>query len=149
MIPSQLVSIIGLARRKHPYKVKEINSEDFLGFKELSIKFRVLTIRECDDSEDPAVDWTKIVELLAQKSKPDSIQFKYDLNSDTYNSISLNMQNRSENTLAKHVPKLNKGANKLPNLKYRHLCSLCVGDKSVIRSEDHKQFYKNLPHDEV
>lgn len=147
-IPSQLVSIIRLARRKHPYNVKEMTSDDFLAFKELSIKLRVLSIRECDDSED-TVDWTKMAELRVVKSKPDTIQFKSDLNSETYNSISLKRQNRSENPLAREVPKLNKGANKLPKLKYRDLCSLCVGDKSVIRSEDHRQFYKSLPHDEV
>lgn len=73
-IPSQLVTVIRLARRKHPYSVWEMTSKDFLAFKELSTQLRVLKIRECDNS-DESIDWTKITELLLSKSKPDTIQF--------------------------------------------------------------------------
>ncbi|CAH1105739.1 unnamed protein product [Psylliodes chrysocephalus] len=57
-IPSQLTSIIRLARRKHPYNVEGMNPEKFLAFKELSKNLRILTIRKCDNSSD-TVDWTK------------------------------------------------------------------------------------------
>ncbi|CAG9765951.1 unnamed protein product [Ceutorhynchus assimilis] len=142
-IPSQLYPVFKLARRKHPYNVCLLQYNDFLDFKTLAKELRVLTVRKTETG-DP-VKWTEIMELKVLKNHPQQIFFKTSHLSNDFKVLSLKRLGTSE--LRKVVPnRLNTQPNKMSEEKYSDLQSMCVGETPVIRLEEHKKFYRSLPH---
>lgn len=152
-VPSQLTSVICLARRKNPYHVIEMNTDDFIDFKSLSTDLRILSVRTCDNTNaNIKIDWTTMSELKVIKSKPRTIYFKTSPLQETHQSITLKRHVKTadaqgDSLKRKHIEKLNKAHPKITHQKYKDLLSLCSGNRPVIRGEDHKRFYINLPHD--
>ena len=142
-IPSQLYPIFKLARRQHPYNVCPLQYNDFLDFKTLAKELRVLTVKKTNTG-DP-VKWTEIMELKVSKSYPQQIFFKTSHLAENFKVLSLKRLGTAE--VRKVVPnRLNTQPNKISEEKYLDLQSMCVGETPVIRLEEHKQFYRSLPH---
>lgn len=116
---------------------------DFLDFKDLSKKLRVLSIRE-DDNKNK-VNWTDISEYKVEKKEDNKIFYKLSHCDETYRSITLNRI--QVNVLNLPVEKLNKERPKVIALKYDNLVSLCSGKYPVVKSLDHVAFYRSLPHE--
>jgi hypothetical protein len=143
-LPSQLATIFSLARRGNPYKVRELESSDFKNFQDLSQKLMLLTLRKFDNSNEQ-INWTKITEVMVKQDKQlNKIYFKNDPMQDNYKSITL--KRNSNKFLAREPKPSNVNPQTINILKYNDLQKLCEGDPPVIRSSEHKQFYKNLPH---
>lgn len=145
-IPSQIIPIIKLARRKHPYIVHEMAFSDFLDFKTLSQDLRILSVRQSDemkpDSND-SLNWTKMSAIMVDKETNNKIFYKNSHMEETFQTISLQ---RNVDISKMKVKKLNNARLKLPLKKYSSLMSLCVGSTPVIRIEEYQAFYRNLPH---
>lgn len=138
--PSQLIPIIRLARKKHPYTVNQLNYFDFKNFKKLSQEIRLLNIRTDDQKEK--INWTKIKEVKISKQNLQKVYFKSCHNTDTYRSLTL-----KRNICLPDIPltSLNTSPNKISAEKYRDLNSFCTSDMPVIRNLEHKIFFQNLP----
>ena len=67
MVPSQLAMVIRMARSK-PYIVKEVMTSDIMDWKTVSRDLGLLRIRLTD--EGLGVDWTKMMQVKVDKSKP-------------------------------------------------------------------------------
>lgn len=137
-VPSQLLPIFKLARRKQPYIVNKMEHTDFLDFKDLSKQLRVLSIRE-DDNKNK-VNWTEISEFKVEKKEANKIFYKLSHCDETYRSITL--KRNQESILNLSVGELNK-----ERPKYHNLVSLCSGKDPVVKSLDHVAFYRSLPHE--
>ena len=142
-VPSQLCPIFKLARRQHPYNVYPLQYTDFLDFKTLSKELRILTVKKTDTGD--SVKWTEIMEFKVSKNHPQQIFFKTSHLEDNFKVLSLKRLGTAE--LGKLLPnRLNNQPNKISEEKYSDLQSMCVGETPVIRLEEHKQFYRSLPH---
>ena len=73
-VPSQLISIFRLARRKCPFIVHALDTQDFLDYKTFSKNLRILSLRK-DNNGDP-VNWTTMREVMVKKETPGQIFFK-------------------------------------------------------------------------
>lgn len=139
--PSQLVPVFSLARRNNI--VHQLQYEDFSDFKLLSKDLRILNAR--NDSEDGIVPWNSIMELKVNRMHPNTIFYKTSHLDLDYSELPL--KRLKDNYLQNYVlKKLNTEPNKLSKEKYKDLMSLCSGDVPVIRNQEHKEFYRNLPH---
>lgn len=144
-LPSQIIPVIKLARKKHPYIVTEMNYDDFFNFKKLSQDLRILSLRKAQDdaSCETEVNWTKLLSVMVTKSHLNKIFFKTSHFADNFSFISLS---RNVNLFKVMVDKLNNGVQKVPERKFNSLVSLCQGVTPVIRIPEYQEFYKNLPH---
>ncbi|CAG9771355.1 unnamed protein product [Ceutorhynchus assimilis] len=142
-VPSQLLPIFKLARRKQPYIVNKMEHTDFLDFKDLSKNLRILSIRE-DDNKNK-VNWTDISEFKVEKKEPNKMFYKLSHCDGAYRSITL--KRKQENIFNLPVEKLNKQRPKVTAIKYDNLVSLCSGKDPVVKSFDHIAFYRSLPHE--
>lgn len=141
-IPSQLYPLFTLARRQYPYNVYPLQYNDFLDFKTLAKELRVLTVKKTEDGEP--VKWTEIMELKVSKNHPHQIFFKTSHLAEDFRVLSLK---RLDTDLRKVVPnRLNNQPPKISEEKYLDLQSLCTGETPVIRLDEHKNFYRSLPH---
>ena len=75
-VPSQWYATARTARRCRPYNVHEMQANDFMNFKNVSMK--AIKNRSKDTNEN-VVNWLKIKQFCYLKSEPDAILFKYDL----------------------------------------------------------------------
>lgn len=144
-LPSQIIPIIKLARRKHPYIVVEMNFYDFLDFKKLSQDLRILTIRsQADDSLGKVViNWTKIFVTMVNKSDLSQISFKNSHFDTSFRTIRLP---RNVNLSKLHVTRLNRGLQKIPK-KNINLYYLYVKAKILSYVDlNTRSFFKNVPH---
>lgn len=144
-VPSQIASIIRLARRKQPYNVNSLQSSDFLDFMGHAKQLRVLSVRQSDDGE--SVNWPSMVEFMVQKQEPKKIFFKNSHLTGVYSSISLPCTDKDSRSKPKV---LNTGSQQKPKIlkeKFSDLMALCSGPTPIIRNEEHVLFYKSLPHD--
>nr|CAH7768380.1 unnamed protein product [Callosobruchus chinensis] len=85
MVPSQLIPVCRLARKKNPYSVHALATEDFLDFKSLATDLRLLSVRQDDDGN--TLDWTKMYEFKVEKSTPNKLYFKDTHLTETYRAI--------------------------------------------------------------
>lgn len=141
-VPSQLIPIFRLARRKRPYSVHPLESEDFFDFKKLSQDLKLLSIRRDSEGNEP-VNWTNIMELKVVKENPSTVFYKTS-HHDSYKSLVLKRQQADVSKFP--LMKLNSGPISIPTAKYEDLVSLCTGPKALVRANDHKAFYISLPH---
>lgn len=141
-VPSQLLPIFRLARRKKPYEVVQMMHNDFLDFKTVAKDMRILSIRK-DNENVESVNWTEMMEFRVSKETPDVLYFKTSHSQATYRSITLKRQLSSQ-VLMRKVPKLNASANKISFEKYNDLVSLCVGETAPIKNPEHVTFFRNL-----
>lgn len=142
-VPSQLNPVFSLARQKQPYKVKSLNTEDFLDFKQLSKDLRILTVRKSDLGNQ--VKWTDIMEIKVKKDSLEQIFFKESHHEKNYDSLSLK-RNQQHNIKTYTFRRLNAGPNKISKDKYQDLVSLCSGFTPVIRQKEHQDFFNSLAH---
>ena len=139
-VPSQLVPVFRLARRKNPYCVHTPQTADFLDFKSLSKDLRVLTIRS--DDQGGTMDWTKVTTLMVKKTDGKKIFFKSSHLQEEYRSLTLKQRLQGTDKLQNlytQAPKISKD-------KYEDLVSLCEGAFPVIRVTYYRDFFKSLPH---
>lgn len=141
-VPSQIIPIIKLARKKHPYIVTEMNYDDFLNFKKLSQDLRILSLRRAQNDETD-VNWTKMLSVMVTKSHINKLFFKTSHFADNFSSIELP---RKVDLFKVTVDKLNNGLQKVPEKKINSLVSLCQGVNPVIRVREYQEYYRNLPH---
>lgn len=142
-IPSQLFPVFKLARRQHPYNVCPLQYNDFLDFKTLAKELRVLTVKKSESGD--AFKWTEIMEFKVSKNHPQQILFKTSHLADDFKVLSLKRLGTTD--LRTVVPnRLNNQPNKISQEKYSDLQSMCMGETPVIRLEEHKAFYRSLPH---
>ena len=114
-----------------------------MDFKTLSKELRILTVKKTATGD--SVKWTEIMEFKVSKNHPQQIFFKTSHLEDNFKVLSLKRLGTAE--LGKLVPnRLNNQPNKISEEKYSDLQSMCVGETPVIRLEEHKQFYRSLPH---
>ena len=139
-LPSQVTTVMSLARPSKPYIVTQMQGEDFVDFKTLSKDLRII-----DAGRDEGFTWNSIMELKVLKSEPNKMFYKTSHLQNTYNVYSLKRITTSiENCTLK---KLNEGAINISKQKYDDLVSLCSGPIPVVKLENHKMFYHSLPHD--
>nr|CAH7753157.1 unnamed protein product [Callosobruchus chinensis] len=118
MVPSQLIPVCRLARKKNPYSVHALATEDFLDFKSLATDLRLLSVRQDDDGN--TLDWRKMYEFKVEKSTPNKLYFKDTHLTETYRAITLKKRCKvSLNDMC--VQKLNKEPPKIAGDKYRLL----------------------------
>lgn len=79
------------------------------------------------------------------KSQPLTIFFKTSHLQNEYKSFKLKRQLLNLQGLS--LQALNPASRKITNDKYLNLKSLCEGDTPLIRLEEHKNFYLNIPHE--
>ena len=85
------------------------------------------------------------MEFKVSKNHAQQIFFRTSHLEDNFKVLSLKRLSTAE--LGKLVPnRLNNQPNKISEEKYSYLQSMCVGETPVIRLEEHKQFYRSLPH---
>nr|CAH7721344.1 unnamed protein product [Callosobruchus chinensis] len=142
--PSQLLPIITLARRKHPYKVYPLTFKDFLDFKTLSRKLRILSIRTAASGK--SINWTDVMEVKVDSVHQNKIFFKMSHLTEEYDFIQLK---RGATDTEMKVDPLYSAPVKISSKKYNDLVALCNGKRPVVRLPEMKEFYKNLPHDNV
>ena len=140
-IPSQLVPVFRLARKKHPYIVNEMQYKDFWDFKMLSQDLRVLSIKK--DDQGGAFKWSEVSQIKVEKQNLEAILFKTNHNQDSFRRISLQ---RNANASNINLKPLNISELKIPEKKYDSLISLCEGKNPVIRQDVYKILYYNLNH---
>lgn len=139
LVPSKMPSIFEKARVGQPYKVRSMNTNDFLDFKSYSKSLNILSVRRNDDGSG-SINWTDIMEMRVIKTSPNTLFYKNSHCSTDYKSIT--MKNGGDKCIAE----LNHERIKLPAAKYDDLLSLCTGNLRVIRQNEHVEFYKSLPH---
>lgn len=86
-IPSQLIPVFRLARRNHPYIVKEMLYNDFLDFKTLSQDLRILSVRK--DVQGEEFEWSAVMEVRVKKNNLETIFIKTSHLEDSYRQIVL------------------------------------------------------------
>lgn len=142
-VPTQLIPIFRLARRKQPYIVSQLEHSDFLDFKKLSQNLRILNIRKASGTGE-SVNWKDMMEIKVSKEEPNTIFYKTSHNESTYKAITLKRLTSNLNTT---IPgQLNPNKININPEKYADLMSLCAGDIPVIRHQVYKLFYEQLPH---
>ena len=139
---AQLSTIFQTARRSNPYIVKDMTSDDFFDFKDLTTQIRNLEI----DTTGSKIRWTEIKTVSFSKDYPDTCTLQYDYDGPE---INFNLFPNLRNSIPE--PKLNKLYNdekeppKLSKAKFRDLEKLC--QKNVIPAKYH-EFFENLPVEE-
>lgn len=142
-VPSQLVPIFRLARRKNPYVVHSLQTGDFYDYKTLAHDLRILSVR-IDDKGDP-VDWTTMRQVMVQKSHRTKVFFADCHLTKEYRSITLK-RGFASSVSCSHVPKLYQDPPKIPSEKFRDLMAMCHGETPVVSLPEHVLFYDSLPH---
>lgn len=142
-VPSQLVPIFRLARRRNPYVVNTLNSQEFLDFKSLARDIRILAIRK-DDSGGSGINWKNVKEIMVTRNTLNKLYFKESHLTEDYRSITLNT--RSSATPESEPPILNNTSPSIAAEKFKDLVTLCEGVTPVIQLAEYVQFYKTLPH---
>ncbi|KAJ8892044.1 hypothetical protein PR048_004611 [Dryococelus australis] len=143
-IPSQFIPIFRLAKRKKPYTVHAMQPTDFLDFKQFSKDMRLNSVKSALWYHE-TIKWTKITELRVKKTDRQMIFFETYPSGRSYKCLSLKMQCAEA---LKEWPKPLVELPKLPSNKYQDLLSLCQGQTPVIQSETHKDFNRQLHHEE-
>lgn len=147
-VPSQLTPIISLARRRQPYHVHPMETQDFLDFKDVAKELKLLGVRE--DNENISVSWPNMVQWQFNKDDPNTMYFKRSHLEPDYSSLSIGANGRRKlNTvdcLKKTLKVLSQEPPKISVDKYKDLISLCDGPLSVIRGAEFVSFYKSLLH---
>ena len=147
-IPSQVVTVMSLARPSNPYIVKQLQFEDFLDFKGLSKDLRILESGKASGSqEDGFGGWGNIMELKVTKQHPDKIFYKPSHNDSAYKIMSLKRLNKSVKDISLTLKRLNTGRTNISREKYTDLQTLCSGTTPVVGLHEHKVYYTSLPHD--
>lgn len=147
-VPSQLTPIISLARRRQPYHVHPMETQDFLDFKDVAKELKLLGVRE--DNENISVSWPNMVQWQFNKDDPNRMYFKRSHLEPDYSSLSIGANGRRKlNTvdcLKKTLKVLSQEPPKISVDKYKDLISLCDGPLPVIRGAEFVSFYKSLLH---
>lgn len=73
-VPSELKTVIRLARKNQPYVVHSMENCDFPDFIRQVKQLRILTVRK--DDEGGKVNWPSMVEYMVMKKEPSKIFFK-------------------------------------------------------------------------
>lgn len=141
-VPSQLVPVFRLARRKQPYRVHTPQSTDFLDFKSLSKDLRILSVRS--DDQGGTVDWRNMTEIMVKKTETNKILFKTSHLQEEYKSLTV--KQRHPQTATEGPPKLYSQLPTIAKDKYDDLMSLCTGALPVVRVSEYVNFFKSLPH---
>ncbi|CAG9793806.1 unnamed protein product [Diatraea saccharalis] len=120
-----------------PYLVKNMEQEHFYNFKStVNDKHWNKTVNK------QKILWTKIKEVFVDKSDPNKLYFKYDLNQEFYECLVF----RSETRHSSVVPNLERAYSsplKLPKLKYNDLVSMC--NTGVINASN-AVYFRSLPY---
>jgi hypothetical protein len=128
-------AIFELSRNKHPYKVKQLQFNEFLDCKALcdeTIKNRT------KDVNGKVVNWLKIKVLRFDKSDCNAIQYKYRYG-DPF--VKINILGRGRRGLIPPLTTCYNAALPIPAVKKADLLSLC---KSGVIPLEHQPFFKNL-----
>lgn len=139
-VPSQLVPVFKLARRKKPYVVHTPQTSDFLDFKLLSKNLRILSIRS--DDQGGTMDWTKVTEIMVNKNEANRIFFKTSHLQEEHRSLTL--KQRHPMTAIGEPPRLYSHPPKISKDKFDDLLSLCQGSFPVVRVPEYVNFFKSL-----
>ena len=142
--PNDWVNVIKLARRSNPYKVVQLEHDDFIDMKDLEERlFRNVK----KDVEGEKVKWLEIRVIRYDAQSPNTIRFKYNFNEE-FRQLKVRMTSRGyDHEASLKVTKLYNEQLPVSIDKKKDLVSLCV--RNVIPEVFHS-FYKNLAsHDEV
>jgi len=139
-VPSQLIPVFRLARRKKPYIVHTLQFPDFLDYKTMAKNLCILSIRT--DDQGGSVDWTKMQQIMVQKTNRNKIYFKTSHLVESFKSLTLNQSVKAQ----QQPQKLYSQSPKIGKDKYNDLISLCEGDFPVVRLSDYVNFFQSLPH---
>lgn len=136
--PYQLPPIISAAKQDgKPYKVTEMDTEDFLDFKQLS---KMIEKAVTTNSENEKIVWNNIQVFRVEKKYPGKVFYKTDIQSQTFSTIDLT--NRRFSDMSQVV--LQKAYAVPPAVKEKtkeHLLELC---RMNLVGKVHQQYYKNL-----
>lgn len=135
---------MSLAQPQKPYIVNHIQAKDFWDFKSLSRDLRILDTRRASESEE-AFAWNNIMEIRVMKDQADKIFYKTSHFDTSYKIMSLKRLKKGFRDYT--LEKLNSGPTNISKEKYTDLASLCSGSASVVKLQEHKTFYRSLPHD--
>lgn len=120
-----------------PYLVKKMEQEHFFNFKNtVNDKHWTKTVNK------QKILWTKIKEVFVDKSEPNKLYFKYDLNQESYECLVLRGETRHSSAL----PNLDRAYSsplKLPKAKYNDLISMC--NTGVINASN-AVYFRSLPY---
>jgi hypothetical protein len=141
---SQWSAIISMARSKKPYIVKEMSTDDFFDFKEISENLINFDL----DSNREKVYVAKIRTLKISSNQPNEFKFKYDYRSNDFYTVNLLRRLRRSTELVTGASSLDLKVlrnNPIPLTydKYNDLISLCL---SGVIPKAHHVFYALLPH---
>ncbi|KAK3877369.1 hypothetical protein Pcinc_017924 [Petrolisthes cinctipes] len=106
----------------------------------MATDLRILSIRI--DDQGNSVDWTKLQEVIVQKTQRNKIFFKTSHLEKSYSNITLKQRLQPQ-----HQPKkLYSQPPKIGKDKYEDLMSLNESVLPVVRVSEYVDFYKSLPH---
>ncbi|KAK3881690.1 hypothetical protein Pcinc_013882 [Petrolisthes cinctipes] len=143
LVPSQLIPVFRLARRKNPYSVHTLQHSDFQDYKTLANHLRIRSVREDDQGHD--VVWLDMREVMVQKTDRDKLFFKTSHQQESYRSITLKRKWLS--ALDCNMPsKLYSKPPKISKEKYDDLMSLCKAPLPMVRVAEYVSFFESLPH---
>lgn len=145
-LPSQVATVMSLARPQNPYLVDQMAFKDFLDFKGFSKELRILESgRASGSQEDHFGGWSNIMELKVTKQDSDKIFYKMSHSDIEYKIMSLKrLQKRIKDVTLKS---LNTDHTNISREKYTDLQALCSGTTPVVKMHEHKAYYMSLPHD--
>lgn len=138
--PTHWGMVIRSASHRRQYIVKEIMTEDFFDFKDLSknlLNFEV-------DTEGNKVSWLKIRSIKIKKCNPNVAEIKYGVDSPP---VTLNLFQKGRRSM--DFPDINNlqlkplQPLKIDSDKHRHLMKMC--EKKII-PRAHHDYYENIPH---
>ena len=141
--PSQWYTAARMARRARPYMVKEMQSSDFLNFKDIAVK---CIKNRTKDYSGSVVQWLKIKHLCYVKHISNLVLFKYDLNSPEFKTLDISQTRGKVTSVVNASVQPLYRCTKPPSIstaKYNDLQDLC---KSFCIKEEYHAFYKSLPH---
>lgn len=133
-------SIFEVARRKHPYKVHQLEHRDFFDCKAISEQ---LIKNRCKNEDGETVNWLKIKVIRFEKSTY-KIQYKYRY-ADSFSTINTAGRGRPSISLLSNLPTLAqcyKSRLPISAAKKNDLLALC---KSGVIPKEHHEFFKRLP----
>ena len=136
--PADYYRIVAMARRKHPFKVIVLDTDDFLDFKALN---KNIIRNKKKDVAGNTAHWIKMKWIRYRKNSPESIMFKYDYD-DEFIEMRVNHGVRGRPSIPHEVlVPLFTEAPCITQAKYDHLKFLC---DSLAIPRFYHDFYKGL-----
>ena len=136
--PDQWATIVGLARRKKPYQVRQLHHHEFFDLKRLATEILHNSVK---DVSGKRVYWSKIKHIKFEKQYPHIMQFRYSFD-DEMSELRVAASRKMDNV---KLEVLHKVLLKISAVKKADLVNLC--DQSVIPLA-YQAFYRALPAEE-